>query len=58
MADLSDLLLATYERGWLEWEIVAVGIKRPQRRELRRQLRSEQLVHPLWPEEVLEAMLS
>jgi len=58
LADLSDLLLAPYEGGWLEGEVVAVRIERPQGRELKRQLRSEQLEDPLWSEEVLEAILS
>jgi len=55
---LGYVLLAPDQRSGLEGEVVAVSVQRPQGRELRRQFRGKELVHPLWPEEVFETMLS
>jgi hypothetical protein len=58
VAYLRYFLLAPYKRSGLQGEVVAVCIEGPQGRELRRQFRGKELVHPLWPEEVLQTILA
>ena len=54
VGDRRQLVGPTDQRGRLERQVVAVGVQRPQRRELADQVGVGELVHPLRPDQVLQ----